>query len=187
MKTETHQPRAYRRGRARRWASLLVAALVGLATVGVLDTKDAPPAAAQDLSSTLLSNLGKDTGLKRDTGSSVLAQSFTTGSATGGYALTSIELDVANSSVTEAQRDTVRVELWSDSSNSPGSKLASLKVPASISTGTTSFEAPPGTTLAKATTYHVVVYSVGNFALQINLTRLGGEDDGKAAGWSIGD
>ena len=143
--------------------------------------------AQQGSAPTLVSNLGKTKATHRDTGSVVLAQGFTTGSAPGGYTLASIELDVQNSSVNEAQRNTVRVELWSDSSGSPDSKVASLTVPDSIVQGTNSFAAPANTTLSKDTTYHAVAYSVGDFALQFNLTGIGSEDDGAAAGWSIVD
>ena len=140
---------------------------------------------AQGSAITLVSNLGKTTLAYWGTNAAVVAQGFTTGSAAGGYTLTSVELDVQNSSVTETERNSVRVELWSDSSGSPDSKLASLTVPASISRGTTSFAAPASTKLAKETTYHVVAYTVGSFSLQINATQFGGEDDGAAAGWAI--
>ena len=65
---------------------------------------------------TLVSNLGQTAGITNfdlSTASDAYAQQFTTGSETGGYALGSIYAVIRNVPATEAQRDTIRAELWS--------------------------------------------------------------------------
>ena len=113
-----------------------------------------------------------------------VAQAFTTGAAS---ALRGIDIEAANTNITEAERDTIRAELWSaDTNGAPDSKLADLTVPAHpISTGTVSFAAPANTTLAASTTYYAVFYTVGSFGLLLEATPSDSEDAGSATGWSI--
>ena len=134
----------------------------------------------------LVSNVGQTASTGFATDVSSIAQGFTTGSASGGYALGSIEIVSNNTSITEAQRDSIRAELWSSSSGAPGSKLYDLAVPAHpIATGTVSFAAPANTTLAVRTTYYAVFYTVGSFDFDLGNTLSDSEDSGSAAGWSI--
>ena len=162
---------------------LLAAALVALA---VLVVGDSPPP-AQASSHVLVRNTGQtDTGASYFTGAFSIAQAFTTGATSGGYALGSINIVVNATNITETQRDAIRAELWSSSSGAPGSKLYDLTVPDHpISTGTVSFAAPANTMLAASTTYYAVFYTVGNFNMDLDATSADGEDAGGATGWSI--
>ena len=164
----------------------LAVALFALAVLVVGD--GVPPARAQQTPTVLVSNIGQTPATSPlDTGSWSNAQEFTTGATSGGYALGSIEAVVGATNITQAQRDTIRAELWSATdSGSPGMKIADLAVPAHpISTGTVSFAAPADTTLAASTTYYAVFYTVGSFSLNLSGTASDSEDSGSAAGWSI--
>ena len=167
---------------------LLVA--VALMALAALLAHDTPPA-AQASSHVYVSNLGETPGNRFGTSTYSIAQGFTTGSASGGYTLGSIDLVVEATNITSAQRDTIRAELWStvasgDDAGKPNSKLYDLTVPAHpIATGTVSFAAPASTTLAASTTYHAVFYTVGTFDMRADITESDDEDSGGAAGWSI--
>ncbi len=142
-----------------------------------------------DDATALVSNIGQTAGGGGPfgTGFAVMAQDFTTGGASGGYTLSSIEAVLGNAA-TAAQRATIRAELWSAATGGgPDSKLADLTVPSTVAAGTVSFAAPPNTTLTANTTYHVVLYTVGDFSLRLGATISANEDQGVASGWSIGD
>ena len=141
-----------------------------------------------------VSNVGQTAGataFDRPTTSLAQAQRFATGSQSGGYALGSVDVVIRNAPTTEAQRDTVRAELWSAvasgaSAGQPSAKIADLAVPAHpITAGTVRFTAPANTTLSANTGYNVVVYTTGNFNLALVRTGSGDEDSGGATGWSI--
>ena len=139
----------------------------------------------------LVSNLGQLTAGALTTATRVQAQGFTTGSASGGYTLSSIEA-VLKTTVSAANRATIRAELWSAATGGgPDSKLASLTVPSSISTtattNTVAFAAPSNTTLAASTTYYLVIYTVGTFNASVGGATSNNEDSGGAAGWSVAD
>ncbi len=141
----------------------------------------AAPAAAQT-GTTLVSNTGKATATVENTLSDH-AQAFTTGSNSDGYKLTRVQVDLAN---VGANQPGYTMEIWSNSSGSPGSKLHTLNNPASLSTGINNFDASgTGIDLNASTTYHVVwnISSIGSGA--ISNTASDDEDAGKAAGWSI--
>ena len=169
-----------RPGRFRTRLSFLLPAFALL--LGALGLFDAAPAAAD----VLVSNIGQtaDTGVPTD--NHTQAQAFGTGSNAGGYTLTSIEavvVDTANN----AERATIRAELWSATTNgAPNAKLASLTVPSTVSAGTVSFAAPAGTTLSASTTYFFVVYTDGDFNMKVGDTTSTSVDQGGQAGWSIG-
>ena len=171
---------------------LLAVALMALAVFVVGD--GAPPASAQPTA--YVSNLGQTSGIVNfdlSTASDALAQQFTTGSETGGYALGSIDVKIRNAPTTAAQRDTIRAELWSavasgGNAGEPNAKLATLTVPAHpISAGTVNFAAPANTTLAASTSYNVVIYTTGDLNLGLVRTNATDEDSGGATGWSIRD
>ena len=140
----------------------------------------------------LVSNIGQTRATATvTTNNAVPAQAFTTGSHTAGYTLNSIEA-VIGTTLSAANRATVRAELWSAGTDSnPGSKLASLTVPSTISTtaaaGTVAFAAPANTTLTASTTYYFLLYTTGAVDLALAQPNSGNEDSGGAAGWSIAD
>ena len=140
-----------------------------------------------DDATTLVSNIGQTRSTTFGTGSTVQALGFTTGSASGGYTLSSIEA-VAKTAPTAAQRATIRAELWSAATGGgPGSKLADLTVPSTVALGTVSFAVPPDTKLAASTTYFFLVYTVGSYVFELDVTASTSEDSGGMTGWSIGD
>ena len=137
----------------------------------------------------LVSNVGQ-TPFNNSPIESIKAQPFTTGSNTGGYTLTSIEFALTAGTLSATLLASIRAELWSDDgSDRPSAKVASLTVPASISSGNVAFAAPAGTTLTANTTYHAVLYSTGTGRATTELSaRIVGSDDedsGAATGWSI--
>ena len=152
------------------------------ATITIADTSTAAPASAN----ALVSNLGQTTFTTTITiGSNPVAQKFTTGSATAGYTLASLEIDFAAAVGTPAN---LRAELWSATSGgAPDSKLASLTVPSTVGAGAVAFAAPSNTSLDASTSYFVVVYRSGTTTGSLRTTRTNNEDSGSASGWSIGD
>ncbi len=152
------------------------------ATITIADTSTAAPASAN----ALVSNLGQTTFTTTlAIGSNPVAQKFTTGSATAGYTLASLEIDFAAAVGTPAN---LRAELWSATgAGAPDSKLASLTVPSTVGAGAAAFAAPSNTSLDASTSYFVVVYSSGATTGSLRTTRTNNEDSGSASGWSIGD
>ena len=180
---EAWTPRSRRSPRAR--PSLLPSA--PLLLLGALCLFPAAPAAAQN--TVLVSSLGQaDANNNWNTVNFVTSQGFTTGSASRGYTLSSVEIGIGNASLSATERGKVRVELWSAGSDgSPASKEADLTVPSSVSAGAVAFEAPANTTLSANTTYHVVFYTTDATRLLANTTASDDEDSGGQAGWSIAD
>ena len=115
------------------------------------------------------------------------AQQFTAGSASGGYRLTKVDLDLLVQSGTPPGYS---VTLLADSSDSPstGTPLATLTSPASLSTGTNSFTAAgTGIKLDPNKKYWVVVdvTAPGNASVRWRYTEALGVDAGAGAGWDI--
>ncbi len=115
------------------------------------------------------------------------AQAFTTGTNAGGYKLTSIAVRLLFRS---AHTDW-DVQLWSSSGTKPGSLLATLNKPASVTDGLNIFWASgTGIDLAAYTTYWFV-WNNHSVADQVRMyvidTGSQAEDWGGAPGWSIGD
>ncbi len=160
--------------------SLLLPVLALL--LGALGLFAAAPASAN----ALVSNLGQTTFTTTlAIGSNPVAQKFTTGSATAGYTLASLEIDFAAAVGTPAN---LRAELWSATSGgAPDQKLAGLTVPSTVGAGAAAFAAPSNTSLDASTSYFVVVYSSGATTGSLRTTRTNNEDTGSASGWSIGD
>ena len=167
-----------------------------MVTVALFLVGDAvQPAQAQSLTPTVfVSNFGQaggDAGVFR-TNSRFVAQSFTTGSQSGGYTLGSIEIRIT-ATPSSAERNTIRAELWSSNAGGadqgrPNAKVADLTVPADpIEAGAVRLAAPASTTLSASTTYFLVVYTTGNFNLGILRTASTDEDAGAGSGWSIGN
>ena len=161
--------------RARRAASLLALAL--LASLALLPPE---PAGAQT-SITLISNTGQTNG---QTGGATLdhAQAFTTGSSSAGYKLTSVKINF----FTLGSYNNWEVGIWSDSSGSPNSKIATLTDPTATGAGVKTFTASGnGVDLTASTTYHIVIDVTGAASFQVQNTASSSEDTGGASGWSI--
>ena len=117
------------------------------------------------------------------------AQSFTTGSQSGGYTVASVDIGYD-----DAEGDKFSAAIWTvDSDNEPddgdnNNKVADLTAPAGTwSAGDTlTFTAPTGTTLDAGTTYAVVLTMTGN-AVRLDSTTSDDEDSGAFSGWSIAD
>ena len=103
------------------------------------------------------------------------AQGFTTGSATGGYTLSSVELRFASPWPVAAP--TVSVH----SGTARGTLVASLSGPATVASGMATFTAPADTALELDTEYFVKVEGGGR-AVQFAFTGSAGEDPGGASG-----
>ena len=107
-----------------------------------------------------------------------LAQPFTTGSASGGYDLSSVVLAI------ELPSSGVRVTIReSRGDGSPGAvRYILINPPSDVGSGLHEYSAPAGATLEAGTVYHVVV---GGGAWEAASTA-GTTDPGAAPGWSIG-
>ena len=138
----------------------------------------------------LVSNMGQAAqSTFRGTGNVVQAQEFTTGSATGGYTLSSIEAAINSTPAdTTAEYGAIKAQLWSaTTAGVPNANLSDLMVPAHPITGQVVFADPNSTVLAAGSKYFLVLYTDTNFNLQITSTAATAEDAGGAAGWSVGD
>ena len=143
-----------------------------------------PFAAAPAAADVLVSNLAQTRAARTaSTRSTVYSTGFATGSEYAGYALSSIETVWSTGGGT--LRTTCRAELWSDDGGEPNAKIADLTVPATGSYGVVAFAAPSNTTLTASTTYHLVVYTVGDFSPGLAQTSSDDEDSGSATGWTI--
>ena len=156
-------------------------AAVLLAALAVLLAGDGLPVAQARTTTAYVSNIGQTHSSNVTLAQYQVAQGFTTGSETGGYALGSIEVYF---STVSGSTSVSSAELWSASSNLPGSKIADLTVPTTVSGGAANkFLAPANTTLAASTSYYVVIVGQGH----ISSTASDNEDSGAATGWSIAD
>ncbi len=108
------------------------------------------------------------------------AQEFTTGSNSAGYTLTSVDL---NLSFTTGDKVPFTVAVHASSNGQPGSKMADLTAPGTLTTGTNRFT-HTGLALEPATGYFVVVDATASSGDgEIKLTQSNGETG--AQGWSI--
>ena len=120
-------------------------------------------------------------------------QSFTTGSNTAGYTLSSIGATFETIGDTSTAGSELMVTLNANNSGNPGTALCTLSDPASFSaSGLHTFDAPATDscpTLAASTTYFVVITRANRntTTIDVTLTESTSEDSGSAAGWSIGD
>ena len=138
-------------------------------------------AAGEARADALVSNLGQNHG-GHVVGGTALdhAQGFTTGSAAGGYTLSSVELRFASPWPVAAPTVTVH------SGTARGTRVASLSGPATVATGVVTFTAPADTALEAGTDYFVKVEG-GARAVQFAFTHSTGEDAGGSSGWGIHD
>ena len=144
----------------------------------------------------LVGNTGQtvqDSGANVDASFPRYGQSFTTGSNTAGYTLSSIGATFQTIGDTSTVGTELTATLNAESSGLPGSALCTLSDPATFTaSGLHAFDAPttdPCPTLAAETTYFVVLSRAnGNTnAIKLAVTSALGEDSGSAPGWSIGD
>ena len=144
----------------------------------------------------LVRNTGQtvqDSGADVDASFPRYGQSFTTGSNTAGYTLSSIGATFQTIGGTSTVGTELTATLNAESSGLPGSALCTLSDPATFTaSGLHAFDAPttdPCPTLAAETTYFVVLSRAnGNTnAIKLAVTSALGEDSGSAPGWSIGD
>ena len=109
-----------------------------------------------------------------------VAQRFTTGSNSGGYTLTSVEIKSDDS-----QGDTFSVSVCEvDGDGYPTLTCTALTAPGSFAAGTLVFNAPASTTFSASTTYTVVAMATSN-VVNYASTSADGEDTGGAVGWTL--
>ena len=146
------------------------------------------PAQAQAQAQVLVSNVGQANFGGAHLYEFDLAQTFTTGSNSAGYTLTSVELDIeANADHSTA----FTVSLHSNNSGTPGANLGTLSNPTPISTNGVYAFTTRGIALAADTTYFVVIDTISDinafYRFFTKNTRSDNQDPGSASGWSIGD
>ena len=143
------------------------------------------PARAQSQVNYVSSHVSQET----SAGNHQVAQSFTTGSASGGYEISEIQLKVRGFS-SHPMAGLVRIR-ENNSSNQPGDLVAFLIYPSNRGGGLRGFRAGPGTRLEPNTTYWVVVNDglgnrgVEDSGLRVDYTRTDAESG--RSGWSIGN
>ena len=138
----------------------------------------------------LVSNIGQTGTATVAVGSGsgfVMAQCFTTGTENAGYTLESVELYFADGNPSNY---TPRVSIYdANAMGIPGSSQVVLENPTISQNSSNTFDAPTGTTLAKETTYCVVVEDTSSGALGFSLAATGfnEEDSDSLSQWSIAD
>ena len=162
--------------RLSRAASRLALALPLLAGAAVFAS-----AASADV---LVGNVGHDNS-RSVFADGTFAQSFTTASKAS---LASIELEVRTTE-SDFDIDDLTVTIAAASGGNPGSTLATLGKPGSISDASRPvFTAPSDTDLAANSTYFVVIaYAGGDNEWTLHYTTRQTEDSGGKTGWSIGN
>ena len=175
------RPPAARRGLVRSARALAAAALLALA--GTL----ALPATAQ-AQTTFVSNLAETQG---SSAQSIQATSFSTGSHTAGYMLSTVQLHY-HSAGNAADTSAIRVKIRTLSSGVPGDLVADLSSPASFTANTiVSFTAPPNTMLDAGEIYWVVInegYESSSERLRFYQTASADETTTTGdSNWSIGN
>ena len=163
--------------RRRNPARILAAAFL-LAAATALFLLSSTPGHAQT-ANTYVSNFGQgDDGAYSQ--NAVIAQNFTTGSESGGYTVT--QVDIGSD---DAEGDSFSAAIYSvDSNDYPDSQVAALTAPSSFAAGTLTFTAPANTTLSANTTYTVRIVQDSN-VVTMDTTTSDAEDAGGYAGWSI--
>ena len=109
------------------------------------------------------------------------AQAFTTGSNTGGYQLTSVEIDSQ-----DPESDSFAASVCTvDTSGNPTASCIALTAPSSFAAGLLSFTPPANTTLAANTTYAVLMTIESGDIITFDTTSSDDQDSGASSGWSI--
>ena len=139
-----------------------------------------PTSGTVQANNTLVSNAGQTESDFGSLGTFDIAQPFTTGANATGYTLSSIELTLNSSQIT----DTPTVKLYSGSAN--GTEVATFTGPAMLDAASTknyTFTPASTVTVRRSTTYWVVAEGNVNWTY----TDTGNEDANPAMGWSIAD
>ena len=140
------------------------------------------PEVAKAQTVTLVSNTGQSADADA-AGTLDRAQAFTTGSNSGGYTLSSIDIISE-----DPQGDDASVSVCTvDGSGYPTTTCTALTAPSSFAAGTLTFTASPVMTLTSTTTYTVLIGIPGGGTLILDSTTSDNEDLGAAAGWSLAD
>ncbi len=129
----------------------------------------------------LVSNITETTGVANILGNDY-AQQFTTGLNQNGYTLTSVELDMSVSTV-GTTAGTWTVSVHASSNGQPGSRLATLNAPGTITTGANTFT-HTGLDLAAATSYFVVL-DVSGASNKFSVRDTASDNESGEAGWSL--
>ena len=136
---------------------------------------------ASDMTSALVSNIGQAGSAFQSLLDENRAQSFTTGTHSPGYDISSVEIVSL-----DPQGDSFSLSLCTvDSSGFPTSDCTALTAPSSFAAGTLEFTAPANTRLAASTNYTLRIGITGSVLLGSNTSN--DEDSGSATGWSIGN
>ena len=139
----------------------------------------ATPAA---VTTTYISNIDQGSDNKDDS-SLVRAQSFSTGSQTGGYAVTHVDIGSDDD-----EGDSFSAAIYTtNASGHPVTEFAALIPPSSFAKGALTFTAPANTTLDAGATYTVRIVKSSGATLKLDTTTSNSEDSGGATGWSIGN
>ena len=168
--------------RRRNFARTLTAAFL-LAVATALLLLPSAPGHAQTTTNTYVSNINQGSD-DFTSGTGVKAQSFTTGSQTGGYTVTSVDIGYD-----DVDDDKFSAAIYTvDSDGFPDSEVFALTAPTGTwSAGDTlTFTAPANSTLSASTTYTVRMAPSGN-AVAFDTTTSSDEDSGAFSGWSIQD
>ena len=166
-----------------------VAAINGAGTGPFSAVARGSAAGLSDNPDELVSNLRQTSSHVESVGTREYAQGFTTGGATGGYILRSVEFNLPFA-LNQANALLVTVTLWKEDATDdqvPGSSVATLTNPANLagSNGTKTFLAPTGTALEADTNYFVKVVYSNPADMGLATTASSAEDAGAATGWSI--
>ena len=122
-----------------------------------------------------------------------MAQSFTTGAETDGYALTSIGVHFKNATPVSTASSRITATLYNDSSGEPGDELCTLVDPPTFtSSGLQTFSVPTAgadrcANLADNTTYWIILENDSSTPNYVTTTNVHNEDAGSLTGWSIAD
>ena len=122
-----------------------------------------------------------------------MAQSFTTGTETDGYALTSIGVHFKNATPVSTASSRITATLYNDSSGEPGDELCTLVDPPTFtSSGLQTFSVPTAgadrcANLADNTTYWIILENDSSTPNYVTTTNVHNEDAGSLTGWSIAD
>ena len=161
--------------------SPLLAVLLAVAAALLLLLSSPAPGYAQTVTTTYISNIDQG-GDSIYASINTKAQSFATGSQTGGYTVTHVDIGSD-----DPDGDAFSAAIYTtNASGHPVSEVAALTPPSSFAAGTLTFTAPANTTLEASTTYTVRIVNSSN-NVTLDATTEDAEDPGGATGWSIGN
>ena len=129
---------------------------------------------------TLVSNTGQT--VNTSGSSHFQAQSFETGANTGGYTITEVQISLR----TVTSGNTTLVKIREDDSGEPGTLVATLMNPATLTASAlNTFTAPANTTLDASKTYWITVSE--GISNRVTFASTDGDDETGETGWTIGN